>query len=228
MTGLVLAANRWATNAELIADVARLGYLRPDVLTLDPTYGDGKWWTEWQPSADMFCASDLYKGPLHYNFRAMPFPDGMFEQIAFDPPYVCPGGLKTSKTKVMHEAYGMNSGDAAGQRDFKTPAELQTIINDGLTEMRRLARARVSRGKAKHPGAVVLVKCKDYIWGGKLWLGTHLTLTHALGLGFTLEDRFEHVGEPGPQSQTSQHHARRNLSTLLVLRAPKAQREVLL
>lgn len=52
--------------------------------------------------------------------------------------------------------------------------------------------------------------------------GTHYTLTHALELGLVLVDRFEHIGRPRPQSQKRQVHARRNLSTQLVLRAMPA------
>jgi hypothetical protein len=48
-------------------------------------------------------------------------------------------------------------------------------------------------------GGIALVKCKDYIWSGRLFAGTHHTLTHALNVGFELVDRFEHIGNPGPQ-----------------------------
>jgi hypothetical protein len=211
MSDLILAASTWKTNAELIVDVARLGYLRTEWRTLDPAHGDGKWWTLWRP--DTLVISDKYKGPEHHDFRHLPHVDGAFDAIAFDPPYVCPGGRKTSTIKPMHAAYGMN-GD-----DFRTPAELQQIINDGLAEMCRVVRSR----------GVVLVKAKDYVWSGKLFPGAHYTLEHALSLGFELIDRFEHVGTPGPQSQTRQVHARRNLSTLFVLRrAARPRQETML
>lgn len=42
--GPVLAATAWKTNADLIVDCARLGYLRKEWITLDPTYGRGLWW----------------------------------------------------------------------------------------------------------------------------------------------------------------------------------------
>jgi hypothetical protein len=35
----VMAIDKWATNAALIADVASLGYLSDDLLILDATYG---------------------------------------------------------------------------------------------------------------------------------------------------------------------------------------------
>jgi tRNA G10 N-methylase Trm11 len=198
---LILAATAWPTNAKLIADCARLGYLAEDMVTLDPTYGRGIWWKNWRPTVLI----THNRANDRIDFRKLPHDNASFDAVAFDPPYVCPGGRKTSNIKEMHGAYGMN-GD-----DFHTPAELQQIINDGLTEMARVVK----------PRGIVLVKCKDYIWSGRYWLGTHHALEHALALGFELVDRLEHVGRPGPQSQTRQVHARRNLSTLFVLRAKR-------
>lgn len=177
MSDLICAATAWPTNAALIADVAVM-YLDKNACTLDPTWGKGKWWTLWKPN-------DLTRHDRYTldgsDFRDLPHDDGSFDQIGYDPPYVCPGGLKTSTTKAMHSAYGMDSGGVSLEeaRDFKTPAQLQTIMDDGLTEMRRLVAAR---GK-------VLMKCKDYIWGGKLWEGTYRTRKHAEALGFTVLDR---------------------------------------
>jgi hypothetical protein len=202
MSDLVHAATAWNSNADLIADCARLGYLNASWLTLDPTYGRGNWWSLWRP-AQLTCHDIAQDG---VDFRRLPHGDDSFEAIAFDPPYVCPGGRATSTTQEMHSRYGMNG------TSFRTPAELQAIINDGLTEMRRVVT----------PKGIVLVKCMDYVTSGKLFAGTHYTLTHALGLGFDLVDRLEHIGSAGPQSQKRQVHARRNLSTLFVLRAPRA------
>lgn len=211
---MILAATRWASNAELILDCHRLGYLRDHDHVLDPTYEKGTWWKAWRPEK----LTAHHRAKDGSDFRSLDYPDGTFSAIAYDPPYVCPGGRRTSTIQPMFDRYGMNEGGAADP-DFRTPAELQAVINDGLTEMHRLVAPSLL--KKLHRGAnngVVLVKCKDYIWSGTYWMGTHLTLTHALSLGFVLEDRFEHIGEPGPQSQTTQCHARRNLSTLFVLR----------
>jgi hypothetical protein len=214
VTALVLAATSWQSNADLIADVHQLGYLRDDDHVLDPTYEKGTWWNRWRPEK----LTTHHRTKDGSDFRSLPYPDGNFDAVAFDPPYVCPGGRKTSTIQPMFDRYGMNEGGAEDP-DFRTPAELQQIINDGLNEMSRVVQTSLRR--ALHPTApngIVLVKCKDYIWSGQLWTGTHHTLTHALNLGLILEDRLEHIGTPGPQSQTRQVHARRNLSTLLVLR----------
>jgi hypothetical protein len=214
MSSDVMAAQAWTTNAELIADVARL-YIDDQAHVLDPTYERGTWWNVWRPAN----LTALCRRTDGTDFRHLDYPDGTFDVAAYDPPYVCPGGRKTSTLPGFHDRYGMNEG---GHTDplFSTPAELQQIINDGLTEMARIV----------CPRGVVLVKCQDYIWSGKLWIGTHHTLTHAIGLGCELVDRFEMITSPRPQPTTNrdgsprrQVHARRNLSTLLVLRTPKVR-----
>lgn len=204
----ILAAHQWKTNGELIADVAKL-YLSADMVMLDPTYGRGLWWTVWRP--DTLVTHTKVDG---YDFRKMPEADGTFDAVAFDPPYVAMGGRKTSKLPDFMDRFGLEDAPA-------TPAGLQQDINDGLAEVHRVLRRK----------GIALVKCQDYISSGKLWPGTHHTLATALALGFTLVDRFEHVGhvraQPGGRTRrgkngervaSTQVHARRNLSTLFVLR----------
>lgn len=221
MTAPVLAATPWPTNGHLIADVARLGYLTVDDHILDPTFERGIWWQEWQPRY----LTTHHRAVDGTDFRDLPYPDAAFDAIAFDPPYVCPGGRKTSTVKPMHQRYGMNEG---GHDDpmFSTPAELQQIINDGLTEMIRLVKPR----QTKNRGGIIVVKCQNYIWSGALWEGAELTRDHARALGCDVVDRLEFLTTPGPQptvnpdgSPRRQVHARRNLSTLFVFRAPKAR-----
>lgn len=194
----VLAATPWNSNAELIADCARLGYLRSDWLTLDPTYGKGTWWNVWRPL--QLWTHDLADDGV--DFRSLPYSDASFDAVAFDPPYVCVGGRATSTLPGFHQRYGLTDAP-------RTPAGVQELIDDGLTDAHRVVK----------PGGHVLVKCQDYIWSGRLWLGTHRTLTHALGLGFEVVDRLEHLSGVRPQPPgRRQVHARRNLSTLFVLR----------
>lgn len=224
MTAPVLAAHTWRNNAELIADCHRLGYLRFEWVTLDPTYGRGKWWKTWRPAFLVTHDKHTLDG---VDFTDLPHDDGAFDAVAYDPPYVCTGGRKTTTMPDFHDRYGI------GETAPKTPKALQALINAGLTECARVTRrSRTVRGEPDKEGGVILVKCQDYISSGGLWLGTHHTLTHALELGLRLIDRLEMVQKrPRPQprnrwdgSEVRQVHARRNLSTLLVLKTPKAQR----
>lgn len=201
MSSTVLAAHNWHTNAELIADVARLGYLKKSDVTLDPTYGRGNWWTKWRP--DQLVEHDVgLDGVL---FTDLPEDDDTFDAVAFDPPYVSTGGRDTTGMPEFFDRYGMTNAP-------RTPAGVQELINKGLDEI-----ARVVKPKGK-----VLVKCANYISSGKLWTGTYYTQQHAFGLGWKLVDLFEHIGSPRPQpSGRRQVHARRNLSTLLVFGVPR-------
>ena len=219
VTQPVMAASRWRTNADLIADVARL-YLEPGWRVLDPTWGRGKWWAKWRPAdlvgTDVRPARELgdeFQGGV--DFRHLPFPGSSFDAVAFDPPYVCAGGRSTTGMPEFHDRYGMTSAPT-------TPAGVQALIDAGLLECRRVVK----------PGGVLLVKAQDYVTSGKLWPGTHHTLCAAFDAGLELVDRLEHITRPRPQparsladgSPSPQRHARRNLSTLLVLRRPKARR----
>lgn len=201
----VLAATEWRSNAELIVDCVRLGYLREEWATLDPTYGRGVWWKAWRPPN--LITHDIELDGV--DFRQLPEPNASFDAVAFDPPYVCTGGRTTSTIPDFNARFGLIDTP-------RTPAALQEMNEAGLAEMHRVLR----------PRGVLLVKCKDYVWSGRLFLGTHQTLTRAISLGFEPIDRMEHVGKPGPQPERSradgkpvvQQHARRNLSTLFVLR----------
>ena len=193
----VLAAYAHPTNGELIAEVARL-HLEWDSKILDPTYGRGRWWTNWKPRE--LVAHDIRIDGV--DFTALPEDDATFDAVAYDPPYVCVGGRKTTGIADLHDRYGLTDAPTS-------PAALQQLIDAGLGEAWRVTR----------PGGAILVKCQDYISSGRYWPGTHHTLAHALHIGLTIVDRFEHLSGVRPQPPgRRQVHARRNLSTLFVFR----------
>lgn len=192
-----MANTRWSSNAALIADCAKLGYLAADLSTIDPTYGRGQWWKAWRPT--YLIAHDLRQDGV--DFRELPETTGSIGQGVFDPPYMAPGGRKTSSIDDFNDRFGLHT-------TARNPAENQTLIDGGVSELHRVLR----------PKGVLLVKCMDYINSGRYFAVTHYTLQHALTIGFELVDRLEHNKQPGPQSQKRQVHARRNLSTLFVLR----------
>lgn len=195
----------------MILACVELQYLLPTDHVIDPTWGKGVWWKLWQPAC-LTCHDKFKLDGVDY--RNLPHGDGEFDAAVFDPPYVNPGGRESTGIPGFFDQYGMDS-------EARTPAEQQAINNLGLAECYRVVK----------PGGFVLTKCADYISSGKLFLGTHETLVHALSLGFKVQDRMEHIGHPRPQPQRTrkdgqpvrQHHARRNLSTLLVLQKPSVR-----
>lgn len=238
----ILAASDWSTNAALIADVWTLHVVprfgdMPAVL--DPTYGRGLWWPTVRQAYGVLdiVAHDLRGDGV--DFRHLPHPDASFDVVAFDPPYVCVGGRRTTTIRDMHDRYGLTDTPS-------TPHALHDMNMAGLDEARRVIRRR----------GLALVKCQDYVTSGRLWPETHYTLEHALLHGWSLVDRLEHIGHRRPQPTDDkcrqcidgtistwdperreyvdgpcdrcggvgriprrQVHARRNLSTLFVLQA---------
>lgn len=198
----VLAATAWPTNAHMILDVVRLGYLQDTDRLLDPTYGRGLWWSRWRQPDDKH---DITMDGV--DFRQMPEDDGTFDAVAFDPPYVAMGGRKTTGMEDFFERYGLTDAP-------KTPAVLQAMNNDGLRECRRVVRKR----------GIVIVKTQTYVSSGRLWLGAHHTMTAGLALGFEVVDLLQHVGHVRPQPPRTrqdgkavrQIHSRQNYSTLIV------------
>lgn len=197
-----MAATAWRSNADLIVSMAALGYIKQTDKVLDPTYGRGNWWQKFRPERLVYHDKYTVDG---VDFTDLPHDEGEFDVVAYDPPYVSKGGRETTTMPDFQDRYGMT-------RAPTSPAELQGLIDAGTSENFRVLR----------PGGVQLIKVQDYVSSGKLWLGTHWTLTHALALGFEVLDRMEHITSPRPQPPgRRQVHARRNFSTLLVLQKPK-------
>lgn len=184
----VLAYDRWKTNAHLIEDVARLGYLRRNWLTLDPTYGKGTFWKRWQPY--LLFHHDIAQDGV--DFRELPYADERFEAVVFDPPYK----LNGTPTETVDARYGVN---VPANRDSR----MRTIL-DGVVEC-----ARVCSG-------MLLVKCQDQVCAGKVRWQTLDIIGEAEAYGFTLVDRFDMIGGRKQPAGRRQVHARRNASTLLV------------
>ena len=213
-----LSAKDWPDNASLIAEVAEFWDFDQHVThAIDLTYNTGKWWKQWHPP--VLIANDLDRryGRHHLDYRRTsewrPF-SGSFHLVAFDPPY-CSTSRNKGTVTGMKGAYGMMTS-------AKSPAENQEWINQGLSTASLICA----------PRGVILVKVMDYISSGKLWLGVHHTLTHALTLPVEVEAIYTHVGRPGPQptknpdgTERRQVHPRSNASTLIVLRKNRQPKE---
>ena len=201
ITEPVLRAHRWPNNSALIADVHRLGYINDTDVVLDPTFGKGNWWNEYRPQ--LLVDHDLKIDGV--DFRALPEPDGYFDVVAFDPPYIAPGSRDKSTIGQFNDAYGIDHCP-------RTPAELHDMIVDGLHEFRRVLK----------PKGILLVKAMNYVTSGKYLPAAYDILDEATSLGFTLIDEFVHIGNPGPQPKgRGQKHSRANYSNLFVLRGPR-------
>jgi hypothetical protein len=188
----VLAAKNWKTNGHLIADVAKLGYLRQDWLTLDPTYGEGTWWKVWHPN--ILICHDRYRLD-GVDFRNLPYSDKHFGAVAFDPPYK----LNGTPTPTVDLRYGVD-------KPMRWQDKME-MIKDGITEC-----ARVTSN-------ILLIKCQDQVCSGKVRWQTDEFTERAREAGLTKIDRFDYYGGYRRQpDDTRQVHARGRGSTLLVFR----------
>lgn len=196
--GWIMPSVFTGTNADLMKAIAPM-YLTGSVL--DVTYGEGKWWTKFRP--DPFTFHDLHKVD-GVDFRSLPEADGSVDTVCFDPPYVPQGG--TSSERLAENAFR----DRFGLLDESTPWwETKALIQDGLTECARVAKTWL------------LVKCADFVSGGRFHLGHRWAYeaADACGLGDAHDVIVHHTGSgPGGHNIVTPKRARRHHSYLLVFR----------
>lgn len=201
----VLSFGGWADNAELIADCARLGYLRKDWRTLDTTYGMGSFWKLWEPDVLVGCDLDPDKSPvgIPVDFTDLPFIDRSFDAVVFDPPYKLgtPETAYVNKTKHAFDSlYGVDKVALRWQ-------DRMDLIRSGLAECARVL-----------GDGYLLVKCQDQVCSGKIRWQTDAVTVWARGLGLGKVDRFDFKSyRPQPKGRR-QVHAARNTSQLLVFK----------
>lgn len=202
---MVWAATNWQFNGDLIADVAKLGYIRDDDCCIDLTYGKGTWWKRYRPT--LLATNDIddtTKAEYHDDFRATKWFDDNFDVVAFDPPYISPGGRETSTIADFNSRFGLHSTP-------RTVLGLREMNQDGLDEARRICK----------PGGIILVKCMNYINGGRYQPEVFVMWEAATVFGLQMVDQFIMIRHPGPQSQKTQVHTRNNYSVLLIFQKPK-------
>lgn len=188
---------RWLTNAHMIADVARLGYL--DGLVFDATYGKfGGFWRRWRP--DALVTNDLVHPAAHaWDYRSVPLPDCSFDSVVFDPDYKLSGTPASGETDVR---YGTNRRK---RRD-----DILDDLAAGAIECYRLTRRWL------------LVKCMDQVEAGKMRWQTDVVTQAIDGEGGRKADRFDITVNSRPQPpDRTQRTARHRNSTLLVFEKPK-------
>jgi len=211
----VMAAHPWANNGELIADVARLGYLHEDWLTLDVTYGTGRFWSKFRPRR--LVASDLYaEGAMHHwDFTALPVGTGDYKVVVLDPPYKLNGTSTGEGPSALDAGYGVSGKYVAWQ-------DRHALIRRGIREAMRVTTS----------GGFVLVKCQDQVCSGAIRWQTREFADFGEMEGATLVDRFDMIGRMRKQPMEAkvdakgtvvraareQRHAHGRPSTLLVFR----------
>lgn len=193
---VVSAYTPWSTNAELIADCARLGYLHRDRITLDPTYGEGTFWQLWRPRILIGSDLDPAKSPSgqSVDFTNMPHADQAFPVVVFDPPYK----LNGTPDPIVDARYGVDV--------MKRWQDRMGLMRQGLVECARVC------------SSTLLMKCQDQVSSGKIRWQSFEMVNLASTVGFGLVDRLVMLGGRPQPDGTSQVHARQNASTMLIFK----------
>lgn len=201
MADPVMAIGDWKNNAELIADLPKLGYLRPEWETLDLTYGLGRFWRKWQPDMLIGCDINPKRSPVGFpvDFRHTPFLDQSFDVVVFDGPYKLNGKPSKGGPADSDEDYGVEK--------YTRWQDRMELLCQGLEEACRLARR------------FVLCKMQDQVVSGAKRWQTRILPGVASGCSFVLEDQFHlRTGMRAQPKDREQHHAGANYSTLHVYR----------
>lgn len=194
----IQAIGEWKTNADLIADAARLGYLGDaDASVLDMTYERGTFWGRYRPKNLVTLDINPELPGVDYpgvDFRRTPFEDRSFYSVVFDPPYK----LNGTPTHEVDARYGV-----AGA--YTSRVDRHALMVDGLIEGARVL-----------GDGYLLAKCADQVNGGRVRWQTRMLTEAAEDEGLDLVDSFLfRAGRPQPPGRR-QEHARRGYSTLLV------------
>lgn len=178
----------FTSNADILRACFKLGWLDVAARTIDPCSNRGAWWAHGRP--DELVCHDL--DPVFgdgVDVRALPHEDRSFSRAAYDPPYCPAGGAATSSIGDHLARYGR--GHNLPTVDMKSPASVQQLYRDGLTEL-----ARVTTD-------YILAKGCDYTWNGQHHAALYDAQKHAESLGLVAVDRLLLVGTPGPQPKRS-------------------------
>lgn len=190
------------TNDEVFPHVLAL-HVPKGSLVADVTYGKGVFWKRVPRSDYDLRSSDLSIG---VNCRKLPYGDGVFDCVVFDPPYMhTPGGTAHQNHQNFEHYYYNNETNHSTKKYHEAVLDLYF---EGSKEAFRVLK----------PGGVLIVKCQDEVCANRQRL-THVEIINELaGMGFEIDDLFVVVrnNRPGMSRVIKQVHARKNHSYFLV------------
>lgn len=209
-TDLVFSAHV-GNNAPVFAELMRL-HVPIGSRVADVTFGKGAFWAQIPDDEYVLVPSDIKTG---VDFRCLPYPDGSFDCVVLDPPYM-EGLIRKSEDHLAgsgsHGAFRENysQGQATDQNGGKPKyhdAVLDLYFRGGAEAFRVL-----------RPYGCFVVKCQDEVSANRQRL-THVELINKYEeMGFYCKDLFVVVrtNRPGVSRLKTQEHARKNHSYFLV------------
>lgn len=197
-------------NADIFPDVLKL-HVATGAKIADVTYGKGVFWKKVDTSEYEIFPSDIADG---IDCRNLPYADGSFDSVVFDPPYMegfyrnrgaVKAGAGTHNTFRDHYSNGDETPKPHGG---KWHAAVLEIYNEGGREAHRVLK----------DGGVFIVKCQDEVSANRQNL-THVEIINSFAeVGFFCKDLFVVVrpNKPGMSRVINQVHARKNHSYFLI------------
>lgn len=180
MPETIYALSNATTNAELIENCAKLGWLNRSDLIVDGTYGLGNFWTRWSPERLIGLDIDPKRAKdICCDFRSTPFEDASVDVYVLDPAFKENGQGGSHPSDV---AYGVaDRWQGVGGR--------MHMLNEGIVEGARILK----------PGGRLLVKVMDQVVSAGLSWQTKEAWLFATSLGFTQVDELilrSNTGQP--------------------------------
>jgi len=179
------------TNADAVHDLRNV-YFRDGRRIVDLTYGAGGWWKRHRPDGLEISTSD---------FTALPYPDGAFDTVCYDPPYIPHSGTSTSpNADAFRDRFGLTK---------RTGPELLAMILAGADEAARIT----------EPAAgFLVVKCMDFVDASRFHSWSYLIVAHLNAAGLVLHDEIVHAAGAGigGHNIAEPKRARRSHSKFLV------------
>ena len=207
------------TNADIFPKVLQL-HVEDGSKIADVTYGKGVFWKNINTEKYQFFPSDISDG---IDCRNLPYENGSFDAVVFDPPYM-EGFYRKGKTvkagdgthHTFRDHYS-NGDEAPRSNGGKWHAAVLEIYTEGGKEAHRVLRDK----------GICIVKCQDEVSANTQHL-THVEIINSFAeVGFFCKDLFIVVrpNKPGMSRVINQVHARKNHSYFLVLvKIPKGKK----
>lgn len=154
----------WGDSSDAMREIARLYLVEQERvrLVLDATWGKGVFWKQIPVRPYRLVGMDRHaKADLRASYFDMPFPDGAFDAVIFDPPY------KFGTKRNMNESC---DGYRNNQRPERGAEAIKGLYAQAMRECHRVVRKPVRGGVA---GGLVIVKGSDQVESGRVNLFLH-------------------------------------------------------
>jgi hypothetical protein len=208
----ICAMTWWPSNAELMHDLVRIGYVDPKRKIVDLTYGRGTWWRMLLDEGHRLSqlhTHDIDRDGVDFR-QKLPHRARSAHTVTFDPPYVSTGGRKTSTLEEFNDRYGILYSE-------KTPElNQERLINPGIKNAARILA----------PDGKLIVKAANYISSNTYKQAVRWSIEYAESIGLELHDQMFTAGhvraQPGGRKI---NHSRNNYSVALIFVPGKQMRK---